>query len=324
MSGCLWLRLAQRAPVLGTPLLLEHHYPYRLFGNIASPQVVLLIRGDRNFLSPKAEDTIQLRKVAPQVFVADCCLHLGLVIPRVKGELLPPNISQYYLKDRRAWSREDVAYSIYSNLLSPLSNVVVFFEEEHGGLPGIVRILASWIWFAPDDDGLQWHRPCVLVYQSKHTEARVLEEALAIEILHNFNHQKTLTFKAAKSAWRRCFERIISVTRETTEFPLEPILHESLLVQQERLESRRDFRGRSFRRVFRASCEHFASELGSYSLLGACFDNSVPNDLSVHVERVAKAGGPDGAHLSARLIASALVSASYRSCCLCMSLSHWW
>ena len=320
----LWLNLFQGAPGFDTPFLHEYLGPYRYFDRNCDdyPQIILLIKGQESHCSPKAERGVQLRQVRlPLCFIAECSLHEQPHLQRVKPGFLPPNIRQYHLEERRPFSSADLAYSLYSRLLSPFSNVVVFFEGDHGGMAPILRILASWIWFTPDDD-CQWQRPAVLIFRSSHLGADAsqpsdIENELAFVILQHFNHQKTLSFHAARSAWEKSFASITALPTGTiaTKSPLRQMLDESALIQQGKVRSGNAFSAGHFKKSFRAACAAFAGpDVRALDLFEACrVDHPLPGQMPFHVEQVARMlqGDESRSNLPIRLIASALVSHSY-------------
>src|SRR5437867_1962948 len=122
MASSPWLDLLESTAGLDAPLLHEHHGAYRLFNDVPDghPQIVMLIRGRHTFLLPKAEHSIYLRRVGlPLWFAVDCGLHLPRRTGVLKAVPLGPSVSQYNLRERVSWPSQDLAYSLYSRLLSP-------------------------------------------------------------------------------------------------------------------------------------------------------------------------------------------------------------
>lgn len=314
MSSFLWLDFLKGAPGLDSPFLYEYHGAYRFFDETSQgcPQIVMVIRDRHNYLAPEAQCGIRLRKVGlPLVFAADCGLHLPTDMQQARAGPLPAYLTQHHLSERKSWSSQNLAFSLYSRLLSWFSNAVVFFEKEHGGMAPILHISASWIWFAKGGDG-GWPRPRVLIFGAHLGD---VEQALAMEILQNFNHQKTLSFNAAKIAWKKCFSGITTVFHESPNFPLQQILDASLHIHQEKLVRYAAISVSHFKPLFSAACGHFSRpEIMPLSLLEVSrINNPVPKDMPFHVEELVRAVAEGEERLDhiVRLIASALLLDSH-------------
>jgi hypothetical protein len=235
-------------------------------------------------------------------------------MPSAKAGSPGPNVTQHCLKSRASWSNQNVAYSLYSRLLSPFTNVVVFFERDHGGLTPIFRILAHWIQLSPAAAG-QWHRPHLVIYQTRQNSRSVKpDEEIAFEILEHYNPSKTLCFKYTKSAWKKCFASIVTLPQPTEQFPRDHILHQSVEVHRKKLAQSLLLKSTDFRRAFRAACQHFSRpEEEHLNLLNAyrpC--ERLCDALAFHIKEVAQAGDwtkepPD---TTIRLITSALLTAT--------------
>lgn len=313
MAQSRWLDILDGAAGLETPFLHLYHGPYAMLDRNpeSCPQVIMLIRGQHKNLLPERETGIYLKRLSrPLVLVADCALHLVHRRSKVKAGPIPPNVSQYHLRGRRTWSSQDLAYSIYSRLLSPFSNAVVFFEDEHGGLASIIRILAHWIWFTPTGD-YRPHLPRLLIFHRQGHRTINIEEELAFDILRNFNHERTLAFKNVKSAWKRCFGSITTIIQDVADFPLQRLLHESEEIQNDKVGRQGALNARHFQRTFRAACAHFAQPWDKpVNLLDASrAAHPFPRDMPYHVEQLtgAMARTPAAAEIPASLVARALV-----------------
>jgi len=319
MACSQWLHLFEAPPGFDSPFLRENHGPYQDFDRNprAYPEVITLIRGWNKFLPAKTEGSVQLGKIRfPLVLLADCTLHHPPQLQPINPGFLPPNVSQHHLTGRRLAKSQDLAYSLYSRLLSPFSNVVAFYGDEHGSLAPILHALASWISFTPDGAWF-WPRPAVLIFLPSWPGNKPVDihEELAIEILQNFNHEKILSFRAAVSAWKKCFASVTAIIEPTGDIRLQRMISESARIQQEKMTSGVAFNAYHFKRFFRAACAHFAkAEIAPLNLLDISrVDNPSLDEIRFHVEQVAgaakrKEGRPD---IAIKLIASALVLDSY-------------
>jgi hypothetical protein len=310
MAQFRWLDLVDGAAGLETPLLYLYCGPYAILDRTpeSCPQVIMLIRGHK---LPDRDSSIQLKRIGrPLVLLADCALHLVHRRSKVKAGPLPPNVLQYYLRGRRNWSSQDLVYSIYSRLLSPFSNAVVFFEDEHTSLASIMQILAHWVWLTPTGD-YRPSLPRLLIFHRKRHRTINVEDEVAFQILEHFNHEKTLAFKNVKSAWKRCFGSITTIAQEVADFPLERLLHESEEVQHYKVSRQGALNARHFQQTFRAACAHFAQPWDKpVDLLEASrAAHPFPRDFPYHVEQLAGAMAktPAAAEIPAYLVARALM-----------------
>ncbi|KAB5526446.1 hypothetical protein GE09DRAFT_1065027 [Coniochaeta sp. 2T2.1] len=191
---------------------------------------------------------------------------------------------------------------------SLILNTVVFFEDEHGGLASIMRILAYWVWFTAAG-GYRPHLPRLLIFYRN--GAINVEEEIAFEILRNFNHERTLAFKDLKSAWKRCFRSITTIAQDVTEFPLQRLLLEPEEVQHDRVGRQGSLNARHFQRTFSAACAHFAQAWDKpVNLLDASrAAHPFPEDMPYHVEQLmgAVAKTTAGVQNYASLVARALM-----------------
>lgn len=310
MAQSRWLDLVDGAAGLETPLLYLYYGPYAILDRNPEgcPQVIMLIRGHK---LPERDSGIHLKRIGrPLVFLADCALHLVHRPSKVKAGPVPPNVSQYHLQGRRHWSSQEVAYSIYSRLLSPFSNAVVFLEDEHTSLASIMRILAHWVWLTPASD-YRPHLPRLFIFHRKGRRAVNVEDEVAFQILEHFNPERTLTFKTVRSAWKRCFGSIAAIAQEVADFPLQRLLHESEEVQHYKVGRQGALNARHFQQTFRAACAHFAQAWDEpLNLLQASrAAHPFPRDMPYHVEQLTAAmmRTPAAAELPASLVARALM-----------------
>jgi hypothetical protein len=142
-----------------------------------------------------------------------------------------------------------------------------------------------------------------------------IHKELAMEILQNFNHDKTLSFRAALSAWKKCFASITAIIEPAGDIRVQRMLSESVRIQQEKVTSGMAFKAHHFKKLFRAACTHFAKpEMTPLNLLDISrVNNPALDEIRFHIQQVAGAARwkeerPD---VPIKLIASALVSDSY-------------
>lgn len=313
MFNSLWLDLGWSAS--GEPLLLEHHRSYRHIAAESQEylELILLVRGSRhseyNYLS-YAGDQVHLRRIGPPlVFVVECGLHLLPAITKsdVSDRRVPGLISRHKVPGVHI---PEIARLLYSRILSLFSTVLIFIEEEFGGLAGVIHELAAWAHSSPSTSSR--HRPRVLIVtaQRKH-DSRRLEWELTAEILANFNPSRELSFKMAEKVWRKCFEGIEHVGRpQAVDGIYRLVLGVPFKVPYPRLGACQ------FAGLLRAGFRRFArcqqEPLGLIDVVRATRDDPVPLELPLVRALRKRAGNAQELGVLSKLIASALTVDGYR------------
>ena len=154
-SQCL-LQLRSNAPGLPGPFLEENLAPYRLFDALGKKKLrVVLAIGDQVksqclmrtwSLLPRKDRSVAIAALEDDSLLLDCSIHLqrDAEIPRVLGGPRRGDFNLHLLKDPGPGAVK-IAFSIYFNILSSFSDVVLIFVPDFGGLTKVVEFLCLWL-----------------------------------------------------------------------------------------------------------------------------------------------------------------------------------
>lgn len=151
------LCLRSNAPGLPGPFLKENLAPYQLFDDLGKTKVrvILAIGGQTKarylykqwLIAPghNGERSVALAAVDDRTLLLDCDLHLcDGKIPRVQGG---PHVgaSDLHLLKHTTPSTTEIAYSLYIEVLSLFSDIVLISIRDFGGLDEVIEFLCLWL-----------------------------------------------------------------------------------------------------------------------------------------------------------------------------------
>ena len=150
------LQLRSNAPGMPGPYLLENIAPYQVFDSLGRFNSILAIGGQSKArhleISFSQTDGVERRnavtldQVGDDLILFDCELHSqpDTTILRVTQE---PQCGSTNLHPLKSAPRRvaEIAWGIYSGLLSPFSDVVLIFVSDVGGLSPVIDFLTVWL-----------------------------------------------------------------------------------------------------------------------------------------------------------------------------------
>lgn len=152
-----FLRLRSSAPGLPGPYLVENRAAYQLLDALgdAEPSLVLAIGGKtkRRWLaqhmfpgltSRGIEQTVAVGSPKENVLLFDCELHLLKDPPRFKPNS-DPGKSQAHLLIPGPLSIDEIAFSLYSDVLSLFSHVIIVFVSDFDNFEHLLDFLCFWL-----------------------------------------------------------------------------------------------------------------------------------------------------------------------------------
>jgi hypothetical protein len=149
------IEIRQNAPGLPGAYILEHLGPYQQIDEmrLSRPSAVAAIGGHlkRLFLTKSLgiwsyeHQSIALARV-DRCLVFDCELHQvdERFVPRLRGGPVAANLTHHHLK-HAPQSLLQLSQEIYKNVISNLSDVVLIFVPDFGGVANVVEFLRHWV-----------------------------------------------------------------------------------------------------------------------------------------------------------------------------------
>ncbi|OWT43202.1 hypothetical protein VFPPC_17622 [Pochonia chlamydosporia 170] len=134
-----WIDIVRGGDNFQTPALQEFHQPYKTFDEQLHKhiQVLMLVCG-RNCGVGRANRQIRSCRFGNTVLL-DCHLHHhGDWYPSIKAGRCAPNLSQHIIKGSQNVSPMELAHQFYARALSPISEAIVFMQNEYWDIPTIV------------------------------------------------------------------------------------------------------------------------------------------------------------------------------------------
>ncbi|KAH8678517.1 hypothetical protein BX600DRAFT_493753 [Xylariales sp. PMI_506] len=225
----LWLQMKSTAPGLPGPILEENKAAYCKLHLLS--RMVLIFGCD--ILKQSHFDLTAPEVDAPGVFLhednckklylADCRLHEITRPKRLRARVSTPNITTHCLQTSSR-SNRDISWSLYANILVPLSASVVVCVDGPGALAKNAKMMADWVCRFPGMQGIDPH-PRLLVASrqnlSKNQLAIFYDETLCR--LRDLNPAQPPTFADAKNLFLSFFEGIYSLKLSSTGHALDQL-----------------------------------------------------------------------------------------------------
>lgn len=177
--ACHFLQLRSSAPGLPGPYLLENHAVYQFLHDLGAtkPYLIMAIGGTskRRWLADYAQLAIKYEEnehsvafscLQDNVFLLDCELHLQAdqTLPRLKAGV--SREESRALLTFAARQTRDIAFTLYSNLLSYFSGMVLLFVPDFGGVSQVIEFLCAWLGRAMTQ-GFPTSTRIILLYDTK-------------------------------------------------------------------------------------------------------------------------------------------------------------